>query len=82
MTWRFPVALLGRFPQSGRLQRRRSSAASALVRGSLAQVIGVADKDPMFPDDPFLSGNRRIELIMLKEAAPMPSTDAFEVGRP
>lgn len=40
--------------------------------GSLAQVIGVADKDPLFPDDPFLSGNRRVELVLLKEAPPMP----------
>ncbi|MCM5555193.1 flagellar motor protein MotB [Pleomorphomonas sp. NRK KF1] len=50
--------------------------------GSLAEVTGVADKDPMFPDDPFLSGNRRIELIMLKEAAPLPTTDAFPSGLP
>lgn len=42
--------------------------------GSLAQVIGVADKDPLFPDDPFLSGNRRIELVLLKEAPPMPNS--------
>lgn len=45
--------------------------------GSLAQVIGVADKDPMFPDDPFLSGNRRIELVLLKEAPALPSDSPF-----
>jgi chemotaxis protein MotB len=48
-----------------------------LGAGSLAQVIGVADKDPMFPDDPFLSGNRRIELVLLKEAPAMPSDSPF-----
>ncbi|MBS1181378.1 MAG: motB 1 [Proteobacteria bacterium] len=48
-----------------------------LGAGSLAQVIGVADKDPMFPDDPFLSGNRRIELVLLKEAPAMPSESPF-----
>ena len=45
-----------------------------LGAGSLAQIIGVADKDPLFPDDPFLSGNRRIELVLLKEAPPMPGS--------
>ena len=45
--------------------------------GSLAQVIGVADKDPMFPDDPFLSGNRRVELVLLKEAPALPSESPF-----
>ncbi|MBS1164934.1 MAG: motB 1 [Proteobacteria bacterium] len=48
-----------------------------LGAGSLAQVIGVADKDPMFPDDPFLSGNRRIELVLLKEAPALPSDSPF-----
>lgn len=48
-----------------------------LGAGSLAQVIGVADKDPMFPDDPFLSGNRRIELVLLKEAPALPSESPF-----
>ncbi len=48
-----------------------------LGAGSLAQVIGVADKDPMFPDDPFLSGNRRIELVLLKEAPAMPNESPF-----
>lgn len=48
-----------------------------LGAGSLAQVIGVADRDPMFPDDPFLSGNRRIELVMLKEAPALPADSPF-----
>ena len=42
--------------------------------GSLAEVTGVADKDPLFPDDPFLSGNRRIELVMLKQAPTLPTS--------
>ena len=50
--------------------------------GSLAEVTGVADKDPMFPDDPFLSGNRRIELILLKEAPTLPSVEAFPADGP
>ncbi|WP_237153969.1 OmpA/MotB family protein [Oryzibacter oryziterrae] len=48
-----------------------------LGAGSLAQVIGVADKEPLFPDDPFLSGNRRVELVLLKEAPPMPGASLF-----
>jgi chemotaxis protein MotB len=41
--------------------------------GSLAEVTGVADKDPLFADDPFLSGNRRIELVVLKQVPALPS---------
>lgn len=33
---------------------------------------GRADTDPMFPDNPFLSSNRRITLIMLNEAPAVP----------
>jgi chemotaxis protein MotB len=31
----------------------------------------------MFPDDPFLSGNRRIELVLMKEAPALPSDSPF-----
>lgn len=44
-----------------------------LGAGSLSQVIGVADTVPLFVDDPFLSGNRRVELVLLKEAPPLPN---------
>ena len=35
-------------------------------------VTGKADTEPMFPDDPYLSANRRVTLTLMKEAPPLP----------
>lgn len=35
-------------------------------------VIGRADSDPMFPDDPFLAPNRRVSIVLVREAPPLP----------
>lgn len=43
----------------------------------LASVTGVADTDPMFPDDPFLSSNRRVELVLEHEKPPLPNEQLF-----
>jgi len=43
----------------------------------LAGVTGVADTDPLFPDDPFLSSNRRVELVLQHEKPPLPGDDLF-----
>jgi chemotaxis protein MotB len=37
-----------------------------------ASVIGKADNDPMFPDNPFLAANRRVTITLVKEAPPLP----------
>ena len=36
------------------------------------QVSGKASSDPLFPDDPTLAGNRRIALVLLREAPVLP----------
>jgi chemotaxis protein MotB len=36
------------------------------------QVSGKADSDPLYPDDPTLAGNRRIALVLLREAPVLP----------
>jgi chemotaxis protein MotB len=35
-------------------------------------VVGKADTDPMFPDDPYLAANRRVSILLLREAPPLP----------
>ena len=36
------------------------------------QVSGKAASDPLFPDDPTLPGNRRIAIVLLREAPVLP----------
>lgn len=38
-----------------------------------AGVIGKADTEPLFPEDTFLAANRRIEILLLAEAPPLPA---------
>lgn len=35
-------------------------------------VIGKADGEPLFPDDPFIAPNRRISILVVREAPPLP----------
>ncbi|MFD1696997.1 flagellar motor protein MotB [Roseibium aestuarii] len=35
-------------------------------------VVGKADTEPMFPNDPYLAANRRIEILLKAEAPPIP----------
>ena len=37
------------------------------------QVSGKANSDPLYPDDPMLPGNRRIAIVLLKEAPVLPA---------
>ena len=37
------------------------------------EVSGRADSEPLFPDDPTLPGNRRIEITLLRESPPLPA---------
>ena len=37
------------------------------------QVAGKANSDPLYPDDPMLAGNRRIAIVLLREAPVLPS---------
>ena len=36
------------------------------------QVSGKADSEPLFPDDPYMSANRRISIVLLREAPVLP----------
>jgi chemotaxis protein MotB len=56
---------------------RAISVHEALLTGGVpedrfASVIGKADSDPLMADDPSLSVNRRVSILLLKGASPMP----------
>jgi chemotaxis protein MotB len=36
-------------------------------------VVGKADTEPLFPNDPFLAANRRVNVLLMKEAPPIPA---------
>jgi chemotaxis protein MotB len=40
--------------------------------GHFYQVSGRADTQPLFPDDPFVSSNRRVTILLMREAPPIP----------
>jgi chemotaxis protein MotB len=56
----------------------RANAARQILQGSgvdpdrVYQVAGKASADPLYPDDPMLPGNRRITLVLLREAPVLP----------
>jgi chemotaxis protein MotB len=60
------------------LSTRRSLATAELLAGGglkndhVESVVGKADTEPLFPNDPFLSANRRIEILLMHEAPPFP----------
>jgi chemotaxis protein MotB len=39
---------------------------------NIAQVVGKAGTQPLFPEDPFIAANRRVTITMLREAPPLP----------
>jgi Flagellar motor protein len=59
-----------------------SSGRAAATRAILAEfgvaddrffaVVGKADSEPLFPNDPFLAANRRISILLMNEAPPLP----------
>jgi chemotaxis protein MotB len=40
--------------------------------GHFYQVSGRADTQPLFPDDPFVASNRRVTILLMREAPPIP----------
>ena len=48
-------------------------ASSGLSDDRFAAVTGKADTEPLFPDNPYVAANRRITILMLKEAPPLPA---------
>ncbi|MEZ6021939.1 MAG: OmpA family protein [Hyphomonadaceae bacterium] len=53
-------------------EARRILAAQGIGGSRIYEVAGRADSEPLFPDDPTLPGNRRIEITLLREAPPLP----------
>ena len=51
---------------------RRLLQATGLSEQRIHQVAGKADSEPLFVDDPTLPGNRRISIVLLREAPPLP----------
>jgi chemotaxis protein MotB len=45
---------------------------AGLPSGRIQAVTGRADTEPMFPDDPFLSANRRVSILLLKDNPTLP----------
>ncbi|MFO1150257.1 MAG: flagellar motor protein MotB [Alsobacter sp.] len=56
---------------------REILANSGIPDDRFAAVIGKADSDPSFPDNPYLPANRRVQITLLKEAPPLPIGTKF-----
>jgi chemotaxis protein MotB len=47
--------------------------AQGLPSGHIYMVAGKADTDPLFPDNPSMSPNRRVTITLMREAPPLPA---------
>lgn len=65
-------------PRDWALSADRADAARSILQSAgvdqdrIAQVSGKAAKEPLYPDDPSLAGNRRIAIVLLREAPVLP----------
>ncbi|MFT4077169.1 MAG: flagellar motor protein MotB [Asticcacaulis sp.] len=68
----------GQNPKDWSLSSGRADAARAILQAAgvdqdrIAMVSGKAAKEPLYPDDPSLAGNRRIAIVLLREAPVLP----------
>ena len=46
--------------------------AEGVPSGNIYLVAGKADTDPLFPDDPYMSPNRRVTITLMREEPPLP----------
>jgi len=51
---------------------RRILAEFGLPSDRFFSVVGKADSEPLFPNDPYLASNRRINILLMNEAPPIP----------
>jgi len=51
---------------------RRVLMNAGLDENRVYQVVGKADSEPLFPEDPFMAANRRISIVLLREAPVLP----------
>jgi chemotaxis protein MotB len=56
---------------------RRVLQAAGISKDRVYQVSGKANSEPLYPDDPSLPGNRRIAIVLLREAPVLPPEPAF-----
>jgi chemotaxis protein MotB len=60
------------------LSAARANAARAIITGAgvdpdrIYEVAGKAGSDPLLPEDPNASANRRLSILLLREAPPVP----------
>jgi chemotaxis protein MotB len=47
--------------------------AEGLPGGNIFMVAGKADTEPLFPDNPFMSTNRRVTITLMREEPPLPT---------
>ena len=68
----------GQDPGDWGLSSNRADAARAVLQSAgvapdrIAQIRGEAATEPLYPDDPSLAGNRRIAIVLLREAPVVP----------
>ena len=51
---------------------RQILAAEGMPSGNVYMVAGKADTEPLFPDNPFMSPNRRVTITLMREEPPLP----------
>ncbi len=52
---------------------REILAGEEVSSGHFFMVAGEADTDPLFPDNPYMSPNRRVTITLMREEAPIPA---------
>ncbi|MBW8881470.1 MAG: OmpA family protein, partial [Asticcacaulis sp.] len=73
----------GQNPKDWALSADRADQARGILQSAgvdedrIAQVSGKAAKEPLYPDDPSLAGNRRIAIVLLREAPVLPQNPAL-----
>jgi chemotaxis protein MotB len=55
---------------------RREFIADGVTPERITRIVGLADRDPLLPDDPASPRNRRISIVMLREAKESPKRAA------
>lgn len=74
---------MGQSDKDWKLSADRADASRQVLQGAgvdqdrVAQVSGKAAKEPLYPDDPTLAGNRRIAIILLREAPVLPENPSL-----
>jgi chemotaxis protein MotB len=58
---------------------RRELLGNGVAAERIARVVGVADRDPLIPDQPRAASNRRISIVLLRTAPPAPGAAPHQV---